>query len=105
MFRFCAVASVRHAARWHGLDWKTTKAIDFRELGRTLGPPDLDGVRLLAMDEFAIQKGHRYATVVVDVERKKVLWIGRGRSRAEIRPFFELLGPSDAHGSRRCRWT
>lgn len=91
--RLCTVASVRHAARWHGLDWKTAKAIDFRELERTLGPPDLDGVRLLAMDEFAIQKGHRYATVVVDPERKKVLWIGRGRSRAEVRPFFELLGP------------
>src|SRR3546814_13171851 len=45
------------------------------------------------MDEFAIQKGHRYATVVVDVERKRVLWVGRGRSRAEVRPFFELLGP------------
>src|SRR5690606_38669069 len=22
-----------------------------------------------------------------------ILWVGRGRSRAEIRPFFELLGP------------
>ena len=92
--RLCTMASVRHAAQWHGLDWKTAKAIDFRELERTLGPPDLDGVRLLAMDEFAIQKGHRYATVVVDAERKRVLWVGRGRSRAEVRPFFELLGPA-----------
>jgi transposase len=91
--RLCAGTSVRHAAQWFGLDWKTVKAIDFRYLERTLGPPDLDGVRLLAMDEFAIQKGHRYATVVVDPERKRVLWVGRGRSRAEIRPFFEQLGP------------
>lgn len=91
--RLCTVTSVRHSARWHGLDWKTAKAIDFRELDRTLGPPDLDGIRLLAMDEFAINKGHRYATVVVDAERKRVLWVGRGRSRAEIRPFFTMLGP------------
>jgi transposase len=54
---------------------------------------DLDGVTRIAMDEFAIQKGHRYATVVVDVTRKRVLWVGRGRSRTEVRPFFELLGP------------
>ncbi|MBO1853096.1 ISL3 family transposase [Pseudomonas aeruginosa] len=91
--RLCAVTSVLHAARWHGIDWKTAKAIDFRSLERKLGPVDLDGVRRIAMDEFAVQKGHRYATVVVDVERKRVLWVGRGRSRAEIRPFFELLGP------------
>ena len=91
--RLCAVTSVLHAARWHRIDWKTAKAIDFRSLERRLGPVDLDGVRRLAMDEFAIQKGHRYATVVVDVERKRVVWVGRGRSRAEVRPFFELLGP------------
>src|SRR5690606_30121598 len=91
--RLCAVTSIRQAARWYGLDWKTVKRIDFRYLERTLGPVDLSGVRVIAMDEFAIQKGHRYATVVVDPERKRVLWVGRGRSRAEVRPFFELLGP------------
>lgn len=91
--RLCAATSVQQAARWHGIDWKTAKAIDFRALERTVGPVDLDGVRRIAMDEFALQKGHRYATVVVDVERKRVLWVGRGRSRAALRPFFELLGP------------
>src|SRR5690606_27606699 len=91
--RLCAASSIRSAAKWFGLDWKTVKTIDFRYLERTLGSPDLDGLTLLAMDEFAIQKGHRYATVVVDPQRKRVLWIGRGRSRADVRPFFELLGP------------
>jgi transposase len=91
--RLCAVTSIRSAARWFGLDWKTVKAIDFRHMERTLGPVDLRGVTVIAMDEFAIQKGHRYATVVVDPQRKRVLWVGRGRSRAEVRPFFELLGP------------
>lgn len=98
--RLCAMTSLRHAARWFGLDWKTVKRIDFRHLQRTLGPADLSGVSVIAMDEFAIQKGHRYATVVVEPERKRVLWVGRGRSRAEVRPFFELLGPE---GCRRLR--
>ena len=91
--RLCAVTSILQAARWFGLDWKTVKTIDFRHLERTLGPIDLTGVTVIAMDEFAIQKGHRYATVVVDPERKRVLWVGRGRSRAEVRPFSELPGP------------
>lgn len=91
--RLCAVTSLLHAARWFGLNWKTVKQIDYRYLERTLGPVDLAGVTMIAMDEFAIQKGHRYATVVVDPQRKRVLWVGRGRSRAEVRPFFEQLGP------------
>lgn len=38
----------------------------------------------------AFEPCHRYATVIVEPTRKRVLWIGRGRE--DIRPFFELLG-------------
>ncbi len=43
------------------------------------------------MDEFALHKGHRYATVVVDPIGRQVLWIGSGRSRETARAFFEQL--------------
>jgi transposase len=92
--RLCAVMSIQHVARYFELNWKTVKRIDKAHLERTLGPIDLNGVRVIGMDEFAIQKGHRYATVIVEPERKRVLWVARGRSRADVRPFFELLGPA-----------
>lgn len=91
--QLCMVASILHVARWFALDWKTVKDIDRRSLERRLGPVDLDDVAVIAMDEFAIQKGHRYATVIVEPTRKRVLWVGRGRGREDVRPFFELLGP------------
>jgi transposase len=90
--RLCAVMSIRHVAQHYGLNWKTVKHIDFRHLQQRLGPIDLSGVEVIGMDEFAIQKGHRYATVIVEPARKRVLWIGRGRAREDVRPFFELLG-------------
>jgi transposase len=61
---------------------------------------------VIALDEFAIQKGHRYATVIVEPTRKRVLWVGRGRGRADVRPFFDLLGSQPAVNScARQSWT
>lgn len=44
------------------------------------------------MDEFVLHKGHRNATVIMDAERTRVLWVDHGNSREAICPFFELLG-------------
>lgn len=85
--------TVQEAARLLGLDWKTVRGIDKLRLQRDYGQLDMRGVKLLAMDDFAIHKGHRYATVIIDYETRRVLWIGKGRTRAELRPFFESLSP------------
>lgn len=90
--RLCHVASIKHVAEFFDLGWWTVKSLDKRYLAETLGPVDLRGVEAIAMDEFAIQKGQRYATVIVEPNTRRVLWVGRGRGRESIRPFFEMLG-------------
>jgi transposase len=92
--RLCDQLPIKLVADHYDLHWGTVKSIHLEYLTTKLGPPDVSGVSVIAMDEFAIQKGHRYATVVVDALTKRVLWVGRGRSRADIRPFFDLLGIS-----------
>jgi transposase len=91
--RLAQVLPIKQVAQHFGLSWDTVKAIDRAALEARLGPVDLTGVRQIAIDEFAIQKGHRYATSIVDPVTTKVLWVGRGRGREDIRPFFTLLGP------------
>lgn len=90
--RLCKVLPIKHVADFFGISWHATKQIDKAFLKAELGAPDFEDVEVLAMDEFAIQKGHRYATVVLEPRSKRVLWVGRGRSRESVRPFFELLG-------------
>ncbi len=50
--------------------------------------------RYLAVDEFAIHKGHRYATCVMDLETGFILWAGLGRSMADFERFFKSIGLS-----------
>lgn len=84
-------ASVQAVAAFFDLGWHTVKAVDKKALMARLVEPDWSTIRYLAMDEFALHKGHRYATVVVEPITRQVLWVGDGRSRETARRFFEQL--------------
>lgn len=83
---------ISHVSQLTGLHWHTIKAIDKRRLQASVASFEPGDARRLVMDEFALHKGHRYATVIMDAERTRVLWVGHGNSREAIRPFFEQLG-------------
>lgn len=99
--RLAMVLPLAHVADWFQIHWTTAKLLHQRALEQQLGPitpESLAGVRRLLIDEFAIQKGHRYATVVVDADRKRVLWVTRGRDRAALCGFFDILGEQGCSG-------
>lgn len=83
---------IAHVSKLTGLHWHTIKAIDLQRLQQLHGEFKAPDVTRLVMDEFALHKGHRYATVVLDAQRMRVLWVGEGNSRAAVRPFFDALG-------------
>lgn len=83
------VASVQAVAAFYDLGWHTVKSIDKMRLRARVSEPDWSTIRYLAMDEFALPKGHRYATVVVDPISRQVPWVGPGRSRETAQAFSE----------------
>jgi transposase len=78
VIRLCKVLPVQHVATWYGLDWDTVKALDKAALAARLLPVDLSDVKAIAMDEFALRKGHRYACGVGQ------LWDPQASPRARL---------------------
>ena len=90
--QLCRLATVSAVAKHLGLDWKTVKRFDKSALEEELDPPDLEDLRVLAVDEIAIKKGHRYATVIIDFERRRVVWAVEDRTEEALGSFYEMLG-------------
>ena len=89
--RLARVMPLKQVGAFYGVGWHTVKAIDKARLQEEIQEVDWRSIEYLGMDEFALHKGHRYATVIVEPLRRHVLWVGEGRSREAIRPFFEAL--------------
>lgn len=93
------VRSVRAIAESFDLSWHTVKAIDKAALDKALNPPDLRGVRRLALDEFSIKRRHSYATIFLDLDRNRVLWVCETRKEEAItRVFQDVFGPKVREG-------
>ena len=95
--RLCELASVKAVAKFLDMDWKTVKRIDKQTLEKRLNPPNFDGLRILAIDELAIKKGHHYVTVIIDFLTKRVVWVEIGRAEKALNRFYRRLG------KKRCR--
>jgi transposase len=73
------------------VSWDTIKEIQARMLQRRFGKPKLRKLRLLAIDEIAIGKGHRYLTVVLNLVSGAVVFVGDGKGVDALKPFWPRL--------------
>jgi transposase len=55
---------------------------------------DLDDIKAIGIDEIAVWSGHRYLTVVyqIDADMRRLLWVGYGRTKGTCRAFFVWFG-------------
>ena len=74
-----------------GVDLNILSAIDKARLACNFKAPSLKDVRMLAIDEHSVLRGHNYVTVVFDAITRKLLYICKGHKKADLMPFFEKL--------------
>jgi transposase len=87
----CAIGTIKAVAAFLGVGWDMVKGIFKEDLRRRLKKRKLTGVRYIAVDEFAVRKGHRYMTVVMDLETGQILHVAHGKDAAALTPFLKRL--------------
>jgi transposase len=91
----------RHMTMWDvaqhlGVSWSLVKALVKEDLERRFSRPRLKDLRLLAIDEISIGRGHRYLTVVLDLETGVVVFVGDGKGAEALDPFWKRLSRARA---------
>mgnify|MGYP001617376951 CR=1 FL=1 len=83
---------VEDVAEVAGLAWYTVKEIERRYIVGALRGRDLDGITVLGFDEVSYRKGHRYLTIISDINRRRVIAVEKGRDSAALKRFFSRFG-------------
>jgi len=95
MLVYCQLMTQKAAAKILNISKSTLSDLLHRVINRIRYGHRIRGLKSVGIDEISYCKGHKYATIVYDLERSCVVWVGQGKSRKTIDKFFkEMLSDS-----------
>jgi len=90
-WRICALSQImtqKAAAEVLRMPSSTVSDILHRVITRVREGHKIRGLVTLGVDEISYLKGRKYCTIVYDLDRSRVLWVGKGKGRETIDQFF-----------------
>ena len=88
--------TLKDVAHHMGISWDVVKDIQKQDLQRRYARPKLKRLRQIAIDEISVGKGHRYVTLVLDLESGAVVHVGQGKGGEALTAFWKRLRSSGA---------
>ena len=85
------VMTLKDIANFLQVGWDMVKEIVKSHLAKRFSHPSLKNIHYIAIDEISIRKGHKYITVVLDLERGNVLFAGDGKGMEALEPFWKRI--------------
>lgn len=91
IFSLVCMSTVKDVAGKFEMSWETVKNIDKKYLAAKFGKIDYGDLKRVSIDEIANHKGHDYLTIVMDLDKGRVIWVGEGRKEEDIDKFYATL--------------
>lgn len=92
--------SWKETAAHYRVDWKTVATVVERAVAWGLKHLVWKPLHVIGIDEVSRAKGQRYLTLIYDLMRRRLVWIGENRDAATMERFFEWLGKRRARSIR-----
>lgn len=86
-----SAASQQAVAQRLGLSWDEVHGIMERAVRRGLARREAEPIPHVGVDEKAFRKGHRYLTLVNDLDRGRVLYVAEDRKQSSLDGFWPTL--------------
>jgi transposase len=92
--RWAKRLSWRETAAAFGTSWDTVFRAVKMAVCWGIRHRDLNGIEAIGIDEVAYRKGHKYLTLVYQIDQgsRRLLWVGEDRTKQTLRRFFTLFG-------------
>lgn len=91
LLRYCQIMTQKAAAELLRISTSTLSDLLHRSITRLRDGHRIRGLRTIGIDEIAYAKGHKYATLVYDLDRSCVVWVAAGKGRETIDRFFKKV--------------
>jgi transposase len=91
-------ANIQGACRLLRLNWDEVWGVMNRAVARGLNRKQERVIPALGIDEKAFKKGHKYMTVVCDLERATVEHVAEDRKAESLQAFWKSLSPEQLDG-------
>jgi transposase len=88
MLVYCQLMTQKAAARILHIPDSTLSDLLHRTISRIRDGHRIRRLKCVGIDEISYCKGHKYATIVYDLDRSCVVWVGQGKGRETIDIFF-----------------
>ena len=89
LLSYATVMTLKAASSLLRIPLSTFSDILHRCIDRYRSGHEIKGLRAIGIDEISYSKGRKFATIVYDLDRSCVVWIGKGKGRSTIDEFFE----------------
>jgi transposase len=102
MLVYCQIMTQKAAAQMLHIAQSTLSNLLHRSIERIRDGHRIRSLKAVGVDEISYCKGHKYATIVYDLKKACVVWVGKGKGEETIDRFFNQM--LSAYQKQQIKW-